>query len=125
MVAKSESKADSIIKNSDICAKNAGKTCISFGCLMRAIGANWQRMVCSFALPVADEAKAQRVQRSVRNEPAPSGEVSAGHRKRKSPMVFGIYRGLPRPVCATPRNDTNVRNSTLNWNLFPKYYYLC
>ena len=39
----------------------------------------WAR---AFALPVADEAKAQRVQRSARNEPALSGEVSAGYRKR-------------------------------------------
>jgi hypothetical protein len=34
------------------------------------------------ALPVAEKAEAQCVQRSARNEPASSGDVSAGHRKR-------------------------------------------
>ena len=35
----------------------ATKVCKNFGCLKRAVGANLPRMVLSFALPVADEAR--------------------------------------------------------------------
>jgi len=47
-------------------------------------------------LPVAEEARAQCVPRSARNEPALSGEVSAGHRKRtlRSTMVRGFLDAL-------------------------------
>ena len=34
------------------------------------------------ALPAADEARVQQVPRSAENEPASSGDVFAGHRKR-------------------------------------------
>ena len=43
---------------------------------------NGRRGPRAFAPPVAEEAKAQCVQRSARSKPAPSGVASAGHRKR-------------------------------------------
>ena len=65
------------------------------------------------APPVADEAEAQRVQRSARNEPAPSGEVSAGHRKRKGMRseITNSAFGIPAfGIRATGNTASSVPN---------------
>ena len=67
---------------------------------------NGRRGPRAFAPPVAEEAKAQCVQRSARSKPAPSGVASAGHRKRarrtvaedirRSPQQGNIFAPTPR-----------------------------
>ena len=52
----------------------------------------------AFALPAADEAKAQRVQRSARCKPTPLGAASAGHRKRTNLVCSRSGRAQDPPL---------------------------
>ena len=82
----------------------------------------------ALAPPVAGGARAQCVQRSARNEPALSGEVSAGHRKRRI-HFFGLSllytdrcRHSPYKICESTVVFPQKKEKKLNLVDFLSFY---